>query len=115
MRVVRSSISTVASPDDKNAPQRSSLDDPATTASRYRVARSSESCAPSRASSFVAGIQNAPPERAVEPPTSSVFSMIRTSAPRSLAASAAARPVPEPTTSRSTVCSRSVMSRSSMD
>nr|WP_235750664.1 hypothetical protein [Nigerium massiliense] len=46
------------------------------------------------------------PDNAVDPPTYSVDSMIRTSSPASCPVSAAAKPVPDPTTSRSTVVSR---------
>jgi hypothetical protein len=59
--------------------------------------------APSAVSRELAGIQKAPPERAVEPPTYSVFSTSRVFRPASCPAMAAAMPVPVPMTNRSVV------------
>src|SRR5215470_11341998 len=52
------------------------------------------------------GSHSAPPDRAVDPPTYADFSAISTFRPRSAPASAAAMPVPEPITNKSTVVSR---------
>ncbi|BCO63036.1 hypothetical protein MINTM008_32000 [Mycobacterium intracellulare] len=61
--------------------------------------------APASASTGLAGSHSAPPDRAVEPPTYDDFSTINADNPDSWAANAAAMPVPEPTTSRSTAVS----------
>ncbi len=72
-----------------------------TTAWRYSIPSSKESGTPSSCISGLLGSHNTPPDMAVEPPTTSAFSM--TSAWRSAAAAtiAAHRPPPLPTTRRS--------------
>src|SRR5690242_19146959 len=98
-------MSTVASTLSRNALLRCGGADSATTDVKYVSARSLVSLAPPSRITGLAGSQSAPPDRAVDPPTVDDFSTIRTDSPRSCAARAAAMPVPEPTTRRSTVVS----------
>src|SRR5699024_459125 len=70
---------------------------------RYCSALASESRAPAARNTGLSGIQNAPPDNAIEPPTYSVFSMMSVLSPSSSAASAAAIPAPAPMITRSTV------------
>src|SRR5271165_1576777 len=101
--VVRRSISTVAVECSRKLSRRSGAAVSATTDCRYVRASSNESPEPAFCSTGLAGNQKAPPDRAVEPPTYSVFSTIREDKPSSQAARTAAMPVPDPTTRRSTV------------